>query len=144
MRAVYSIIVSSDLAEIGRVAESVNQFTAANAVDSLVSHRMNVVLDDVLSNIMSHGYANPVDHVITIEFNLGSKQLDVVVTDDGRPFDPLSHRRPNPRAGLEEFEIGGLGIELIRQLTHKVNYRRCGDQNILTLTFCTETNESHD
>ena len=122
-------------AEIARAADFVNRFTAAYGISPLVGHRVNVVLDDVLSNIVAYGHDDPESGHITLAFALASDRLDVVVTDDGRAFDPLAHEAPDPTGDLETMDISGMGIELLRQLTDDASYRRDGEQNILTLSF---------
>ena len=57
------------------------------------------------------------------------------VGDDGSPFDPLASREPQIDLPVEEREIGGLGIHLIKNLTDEVSYRRDGDSNLLTMVF---------
>lgn len=52
---------------------------------------------------------------------------------DGAPFDPLTATPPDFARGLEEREIGGLGIHLIRKMMDTVRYKRCGDKNIVTI-----------
>ncbi len=130
-----TIALKVEFAEIARATDLVNQFAAANHVKSSINHKINAVMDDVLANIISYGYENPAGHEIKIEFKLGPKRLDIVVTDDGRAFDPLSVPRPDTTVDLDDIEIGGLGIELIRHLADKVSYRRRADENILTLSF---------
>ncbi len=122
----------------------VNRFTAAYDINSLVSHRINVVLDEVLSNIISHGYDDTEGHQITIELDLGSDRLDVVVTDDGPAFDPLSQPAPDTTTDLENMKISGMGIQILRQLTDEVSYRHCAHQNILTLSFCIASADNTD
>ncbi len=135
MKEFHATTLKVEFAEIVRAADFVDRYTAAHNINSLVSHRINVVLDDVLSNIISHGYDDTEGHHITLELDLGSDRLDVVVTDDGRAFDPLSQPAQDTTADLESMEIRGMGIEILRQLTDEVSYRRHADQNILTLSF---------
>jgi len=131
----HAISLRVDTADIARAANFVHRFTAAYGINPLVGHRINVVLDDVLSNIVSYGYDDPGGGEITLEFDLASDRLNVVVADDGREFDPLAYPGADSATDLDSMEISGMGIELLRQLTEDVNYRRFGERNILTLSF---------
>ena len=51
-----------------------------------------------------------------------------------RCFDPLQVAEPDISTGLDDREIGGLGIFLARKVTDAVTYRYEDGQNILTLT----------
>jgi anti-sigma regulatory factor (Ser/Thr protein kinase) len=59
-------------------------------------------------------------------------KLCVTISDDGIPFDPLSAAMPNMELPLEEREIAGLGIHLVRNLVHSAQYRRQDGRNIVT------------
>jgi anti-sigma regulatory factor (Ser/Thr protein kinase) len=55
------------------------------------------------------------------------------MVDDGLPFNPLGIEAPDTELGLEEREIGGLGIHLVRNMMDKVSYRRRIDKNVITV-----------
>ncbi len=48
-------------------------------------------------------------------------------------FDPLEVPPPDLAKPLEEREIGGLGIHLVRSAMDAVKYRRSGNRNVLLL-----------
>jgi anti-anti-sigma factor len=64
---------------------------------------------------------------------LEGNSLRVTITDDGPPFDPLAYADPDTELSVEEREIGGLGIHLVRQMMDEVSYRYEGDRNIVVL-----------
>ena len=49
------------------------------------------------------------------------------------PFNPLGIETPDTELSLEEREIGGLGIHLIRKMIDRVSYRRRIDKNVITV-----------
>ena len=57
----------------------------------------------------------------------------MTITDDGMPFNPLSAEAPDTDLSLEDREIGGLGIHLVRNLIDDVTYNRRIDKNVMTL-----------
>jgi anti-sigma regulatory factor (Ser/Thr protein kinase) len=61
--------------------------------------------------------------------------LHAEITDEGRPFDPLSHVLPEPPRDLQSAPIGGLGIKLMRSFAERIAYQRVGPMNRLTLSF---------
>jgi anti-sigma regulatory factor (Ser/Thr protein kinase) len=64
---------------------------------------------------------------------LVGERLIVTITDDGAPFNPLSLATPRTDQALEDREIGGMGIHLVRNLIDDVTYHRRIDRNVLTL-----------
>jgi len=61
--------------------------------------------------------------------------LFLELMDDGMPFDPLAQNLPDVDAELEDREVGGLGVFLVRTLSSEVNYHREGDHNVLQLVL---------
>ena len=88
--------------------------------------------DELLTNIISYAYRDDKEHEIGIKVELSSDRLKVSMVDDGIPFNPLGIEKPDTELPLEEREIGGLGIHLVRNMMDKVSYRRRIDKNVIT------------
>jgi serine/threonine-protein kinase RsbW len=93
-----------------------------------------VALDEALSNIVRHGLARRQDaSAIEIEFRLVDREIEILVTDDAPPFDPLRIPEPDLTKPLEERAVGGLGIALVQRLMDVVEYHRKDGRNLLRL-----------
>ena len=92
--------------------------------------RLLVILEELFTNVVSHGNAQCV--AAALGWSRGRLTIDLI--DDGPPFDPLAHPRPNLDAPTEERPIGGLGIAIVRALVDKARYRRQGSRNHLRLS----------
>ncbi len=49
-------------------------------------------------------------------------------------FDPRDAEEPNTKAALKDRKVGGLGIHLVKNLMDRIEYRREGGRNFLSLT----------
>ncbi|MCX7058625.1 MAG: ATP-binding protein, partial [Proteobacteria bacterium] len=58
----------------------------------------------------------------------GEASVRMTLTDDSPPFDPLSLATPDLDSPLEERNIGGLGLHLIRTMMDEVVY--CREENL--------------
>ena len=56
------------------------------------------------------------------------------LADNGRPFDPFSIPEPDTTLSVEDREIGGQGIHLVRRMVDELRCDRRSDRNIVTLT----------
>ncbi len=56
-----------------------------------------------------------------------------MLTDNGRPFNPFGTAPPDVALSIEQREIGGLGIHLVRQMMDEVSYHRRTDHNVVIL-----------
>ena len=126
-----SFAVVNDLSEIPRMAARVEEFCVARKISAKIVYRFNLSLDEVLTNIISHGLTQG-RHEIAVSVALQDGNLVADVSDDGPAFDPLSAPAPDVRAPIEERKIGGLGIHLLRTLMDAVEYRRADGRNHLT------------
>ncbi len=53
---------------------------------------------------------------------LDAPHLTIEFIDDGDPFDPLAAPPPDLEAPLEERDLGGLGVHIVRSLADEVRY----------------------
>ena len=73
-------------------------------------------------------------HEFEITLTSEADVLRIEVTDDGRPFDPLNEApEPDLDASVDDRQVGGLGIHLVRTMVDEMSYRREQDKNHLTL-----------
>ncbi len=134
MSAAFEILLVNDLAEILRLAQAVNGFVASQGFPPSIAHKMNLALEELLTNTISYGFKNGSRHIIKVKLATGERELIGEIIDDGAPFNPLNKPDPDITLPLEERQIGGLGILFVKKLMDSVKYRRDGDLNIITLT----------
>jgi serine/threonine-protein kinase RsbW len=96
--------------------------------------RMLTAFDEILSNVVRHGRPDGTG-VIEMTMTRDRDGVRAVVTDDGRPFNPLEAPPPDTSAVLEARQPGGLGIALVRALTDEVEYECRDGRNRLSLMW---------
>jgi serine/threonine-protein kinase RsbW len=118
-----------------RAKEMVEAFCGAHSLPNETSNRMNLVLDEVLSNIAKYAYGTAEAGTIDIELVYSNNELTAVVEDGGVPFDPLAQKTVVHGGPLRSRREGGLGIVFVKSLMESVAYERIGDRNKITLTI---------
>jgi anti-sigma regulatory factor (Ser/Thr protein kinase) len=111
----------------------VEDFVVRHAVALDEQHRIMIVLEELITNLAKYGYRNRPAGIAEVTLRLDDARLTLQVADDGDPFDPLKEPPPDFDAPLEERELGGLGIHIVRALADEVSYRRAGERNVLQL-----------
>jgi serine/threonine-protein kinase RsbW len=98
---------------------------------------IELAMEEVLVNIFKYAYKDcSLDGDIEITCTLADAQSFVIeIADSGVPFDIFSAREPDVTAGIDERQIGGLGIFFVKRLMDDVQYRREGGRNKLTLVI---------
>jgi len=97
---------------------------------------MDLCLEEVLSNIVRHGYASESNHAITIRYlSEPHGVFTLTVEDEAPPFNPLVAEDPPIPSSLEDISVGGQGIHLMRQFADAIEYKRMPSGNKLTISF---------
>ena len=128
------IRLENQLTEIQRLAEIVEAFGLTHHLPPTVVFKLNLALDEVLTNVIEYGYEDGARHEILVVLALTDGMMTAEVVDDGRPYDPTRTPEPDLTLSLEERPIGGLGIYFARRMMDRVEYRRDGSLNRLCLT----------
>jgi anti-sigma regulatory factor (Ser/Thr protein kinase) len=134
MGAVLEISLANDIAEILRLAQIVSDYVASQGFPPSAAHKMNLALEELLTNTISYGFQNGGRHIVKVKLAASERELIGEIIDDGAPFNPLNKPDPDTTLPLEERPIGGLGILFVKKLMDSVKYRREGNLNIVTLT----------
>jgi serine/threonine-protein kinase RsbW len=87
-------------------------------------HKIALCCDEACTNVIKHSYANAPDRDIDIRVIPGEKGIEIVITHDGKSFDPDEIKSPDMQEYLAHYRKGGLGLHLIRSLMDKVYYRQ--------------------
>jgi anti-sigma regulatory factor (Ser/Thr protein kinase) len=127
--------VANDLAVIPQTAAELDAFCATHAISSRTAHRFNLALEEVLTNVIAYAFPAGERHAIDVRIAWRDGTLHATVSDDGVAFNPLARPAPDLQAPIEQRQVGGLGIHLLRTLAETADYRRDGDRNILTFSM---------
>jgi sigma-B regulation protein RsbU (phosphoserine phosphatase) len=127
--------IRNDLAEIDRVNQEFNEFAEHNGMSPAISPKLNIAFDELLNNIISYGFEEGTEHQIRVTAEYVDPRLVVTVTDDGIPFNPFDKVGPDITLSIEEREIGGLGIHIVKKMMDSVSYKRHRECNVVTLTI---------
>ena len=130
-----SIALKNNRYELVRLAEAVERFGAEQHLPNDTLTSINLVLDEVVSNVIKYGRAGDSDGAINVSLVREGGRLTVEVSDDGIAFNPLDALPPDLDLPIMERPVGGLGIHIVRALTETAAYRRENDRNHLTMTM---------
>lgn len=92
-------------------------------------------LDELVTNVIRYAWSDSDSHTITIAIDRSPSELQIVVQDDGRPFDPTEVALPPIAHSLEEAVPGGRGLFLVRSIASRLSYERRDGMNRVTMAF---------
>jgi len=128
------IHIKSRLSGVGIMIEQLAKMCKEWTIDKDVAFGMNLALEEIVTNIIQHGYNNREECDITIRFSLDKHNLRIQIKDTAPEFNPINVPEPDDlNKPLEERTIGGLGIHLVKKFTDNLEYRRTNSKNVTTL-----------
>ena len=128
--------VLNKLEELHRIVETMEEISKEWNISSKANMELNLVLEELFTNIVFYAFPDNREHQIDITFSLfESGILEIRLMDDGRYFDLMeAAEEVKLDAALEERKVGGLGIHFVKQMMDDMVYERKGGKNIVTLT----------
>ncbi len=97
-------------------------------------YAVQLAVDEACSNVIEHAYDGITGGEIEVSCEVKDDTITIVIHDHGKEFDITKVRVPNLSKNLEEREVGGLGVYLIRKLMDEVHFESSATTgNYLTL-----------
>ncbi len=94
---------------------------------------LNLLLEEIISNIIFYGFDNSEAKYIEVVANKEGDLINVQISDNGIPFNMLEIESKPKEVKLEEKEVGGLGIHLVKNLSESIDYMYQNGKNVLTI-----------
>src|SRR5215468_3487992 len=124
--------LTADERAVARVTAWIEHFCKKHRLPQTVSNVMSLSLDEIVSNIVVHGYDRQPGK-LSIALHYDSRAFSVVIEDGGKPFDPSQAVIPSTGDTLASRREGGLGLLLVKNLMDDITYQRTGEINRLKL-----------
>ena len=118
---------------LAAVAKEVFEWLANLPLSSRAKYSVGLAVEEMSSNVIKYGYDDDREHEIAVHVAAQDDRVEIVFEDDGHPFDPTGHPKPDLERIVESRKIGGLGIELVRRICENMSYQRVGNRNRLVL-----------
>ena len=129
-----SITLVNQKAEIERLGAFVDEFSREAQIDKEESLRINLALEEIVTNAILYSYPEGEKGQIEIGARKQPDKLVFTIIDSGKAFDPTANGNVDLQEHNRELKQGGLGIFLVNRMMDSVNYEYRNGKNILTLT----------
>ena len=127
------LTLTNDIQELERLEPFLENFFNRNNLDITLLPSVNLALEEALANVIMYAYPKGVQGEVTLSTNIKGEDILMEIKDKGAPFDPLQQQEANLDVPLEERQIGGLGIHLIKEIMDGVEYARADGKNVLKM-----------
>ncbi len=116
--------LSCELSELEKIKECIFQLP----VDNGKKRKMILACEEIFSNIINYSGAD----WIQFHYDSSETQVQVTFSDNGKMFNPLESKNEKD---FEDFDEGGMGISLVKELCSDIHYSNTDGKNILSMEF---------
>jgi anti-sigma regulatory factor (Ser/Thr protein kinase) len=130
------IEIAAEHENLGLVQQFVLDKARSTDVLPELALKIELVLEEVILNIISYAFGTGQTGTIKTGCTLTAPGVfQVRIIDHGPAFDPLAQPDPDTALSMDDRNVGGLGIHLVREMADQIQYQRQEGQNILDIMF---------
>lgn len=129
------VSLPAKLTEVRNLSAAVEEFGDANQLPLPTVFMINLALDELITNAVTHGTFEVPDPTVDVRLKAQQDVVILIMEDNGSPFDPTDMKADDvdTTSSLEDREVGGLGLHLVRSFAHEVSYEFVDGKNRLTV-----------
>ena len=132
-RLTETLLIKNDVREVSKFSEFVKSVMEKLNVEKSLARQFRLAVEEAVVNVIDYAYPAGKEGDIEVRMMFDGETLKTVIIDSGVAFDPTAKERTDTSLSVEDRQIGGLGILLVRELMDSINYERADGQNFLTL-----------
>jgi anti-sigma regulatory factor (Ser/Thr protein kinase) len=120
--------------EIARL--QARQFLENNHVDEHTVAGVELIIEEAVTNTLRYGYevTDAEEHQVEIDLQIEPHEVRLLIVDDAKPFDPMDTDAILLPETLDDAQVGGLGLLMIRNTASSMAYERRDGHNRFLLT----------
>lgn len=125
--------IPNHLDSLSLVRQAVRSFLAGD-LPSDATGKLVFCVDEIVTNIIEHGFPEGIQSLIHVKMRKTPKQLQFIITDHGIPFDPTKKKSDTWKHLYESGLDGGFGIRSVKKIM-TIEYRRLVAESLNELTL---------
>ena len=129
-----TMLLTAELSRVDEVTDFINAELEAHDVPMKTIMQIDIAVEEIFVNIAHYAYHPEVGTAaVTVAVLDAPPCVEIRLTDRGKPYDPLQREDPDVTLGVEDRQIGGLGVYMVKKSMDEVTYAYEDGQNILTI-----------
>ena len=128
------ITVDALLDNLQAVVDFATEKLEARDCSIKVVMQTELVIEEIFVNIASYAYHPEIGPAtFCMEFEENPNAVLMTFIDGGKPYNPLEQEAPDTTLSIEERDVGGLGIFLVKKNVDEIAYEYTDGKNILRM-----------
>jgi len=130
------LTLRSRLSDMTQLPPWIEGLASRHSIPSTIQFGIELCLEEVVSNVIRHGYAGVEDRSVVVRFVMPhDRYFEFVVEDEAPQFNPLDAPDLKAINAEDDARIGGQGIRLLREFADAVKYEPTPAGNRLRIGF---------
>ncbi len=125
----FHLRLPASLDSVTELLDALEAYAEAAEIAPGIAARLALVAEEIAANVAMHAEGAT---FFELRVTPAPGALALSIEDDGPEYDPLARATPDTAATIEDREVGGLGVHLVRELTQDARYERAGGLNRLS------------
>lgn len=116
--------------------DTLNKAIGDYPISAKQNGELKVIIDELFTNVVSYAFKEDKETNVfkfAAGFDIDKKECTLIFKDNGTPFDPINKTDPNTSLSVEERDVGGLGIFLVKKMSTNLEYKYSAGFNVLTI-----------
>ncbi len=123
MKSKTELIVTGRFENLAEISRFIGRAASQTGLDERAIYAVQMAVDEACTNIIQHAYGDEEQGQIELTCHCQPEGLQVIICDQGRPFDPAAVPPLNTQAPLAERQPGNMGLFFIRRLVDTVEFQ---------------------
>jgi serine/threonine-protein kinase RsbW len=124
----FKIIVPNDASYLPIVQLCVREVSKKFGFDESDILKIELGLEETFMNVIEHAFEKGEENVFDIICKQNPRGIEIIVKEQGMPFDPNRVPHYVPAADIDTASVSGLGIYLTQKVFDKVSFHNLGSQ----------------
>jgi len=97
MQTSFQRTITNELHDLESLMNASTNFLEDRGVDAQAVYRINLALEEMITNIIKHGYDDYDSHEIKVSVEVRENEIVSLIEDDGHEFNPSNWKRNRAR-----------------------------------------------
>lgn len=126
------LTIPAQTENLNQVLDFVNGILEEHKCPMYVQMELDIAVEELFVNIAHYAYTPNIGQA-TIQVSVKDDYVTIVFRDKGIPYNPWDKKDPDITLPLEELQIGGLGIYMVKNSMDEVDYVYEDEMNVVTI-----------
>ncbi|MBQ8869995.1 MAG: SpoIIE family protein phosphatase [Alphaproteobacteria bacterium] len=130
--------IEANVKNLNSVTDFIEKDIKKYRISSKEKFKIIMATEEIFTNISEYAYKDKNNSFVEIKTEVSDDIYYITFIDNGIRYNPLKRKDPEITTDLQDRQVGGWGIYIVKKMANKMEYTRKNKQNILKVGICLE------